>query len=101
MIVRVEGCLGLSTVCKGCGLREHYYSNCYYLCPERTPSGFNPPRELQAYAKVVLQDNTILAGEIQRMRLQYRKKSKTFYVPPLRKRNQNQDPKIPQMLIDN
>lgn len=63
------------TICKGCGQRGHHYSNCFYLFPERAPSRFRPRSELQAYTKVLLQNNTFLAEEVQRMRLHYRKRN--------------------------
>ena len=77
-------------VCRGCGQRGHHHSNCFYLFPERAPNGFNPRRELQAFAKVVLQDNTVLAEEVQRMRLQYRKKIKSS--TSTQKENSKQNP---------
>jgi hypothetical protein len=69
MIVRVEGFIGPRLFAKAAAYAD--------IIIQTVTTSFNPRRELQAYAKVVSQDNTILAGEIQRMRLQYRKKSKS------------------------
>lgn len=66
----------VSNVCRGCGQRGHVYTECYYLIPERAPARFIPRREVQAYVKVVLEDNTVLAEEIARIRLQERKAEK-------------------------
>jgi hypothetical protein len=51
----------LSNVCTGCGVIGHLYNKCWYLIPERAPKNFLPRRELQTFAKVVLEDNTTLA----------------------------------------
>ena len=62
-----------SRICKGCGQRGHDYLNCWYLFPERTPPRFVPRKEVQAFTKCVLENDTVLAEEIQRIRLQYKK----------------------------
>jgi hypothetical protein len=65
----------IATVCKGCGLPGHLYDNCLYLFPEKAPKDFKPHRELQAYVKVILEDNLPLAEEVARRRAKEKSQS--------------------------